>query len=236
MKRTLLSYNLIITTLLGLTGLFNASNLSEVIFAGLFFPLTFYFAWTLAESFRRRPFKNPFASSLPTPIITLVQTPKSTLKPTPISKTASETEIINDPTYDGEVVPPLEVKDINRRLFLKLIGSAGMSVFFLSLFTRQAQGAFFGSVPGPGTVSLKDTSGTQIDPAKHHPTDGYKVSELDDATLPAYYGFVHKSGAWYIMKEASDGTYRYTKGNSGYSTNWTDRDTLTYGYFDDIFG
>ena len=232
MKRTLLSYNLIITALLGLTGLFNASNLSEVIFAGLFFPLTFYFAWALAESFRRRPFKNPLASSLPAPTVTLVQTPKST----PTSETIPETEVIDDPTYYGEVVPPLEVKDINRRLFLKLIGSAGMSVFFLSLFTRQAQGAFFGSVPGPGTVSLKDTSGTQIDPAKHHPTDGYKVSELDDTTLPAYYGFVHKSGAWYIMKEASDGTYRYTKGSSGYSTNWTDRDTLTYGYFDDIFG
>jgi len=226
MKRTILSYNLAITILLGITGLFNASNSAELIFSLLFFPLAFYFAYLLAESFRRSPFtKQSITTKTPAiiPVKILPKPPKSS-KP------------IAEDIYPSEVVPGKEVEDINRRLFLKLIGSAGLSLFAMSLFTKKAQAAFFGSVPGPGTVALKDTSGAQIDPAKHHPTDGYEVSDLDDAALPSYYGFVHKTGAWYIMEETSGGTYRYSKGTSLYSTGWTGRGGLEYGYFDDIFG
>jgi len=224
MKRTILSYNLAITLLLGLTSLFNASNSSEILFALLFFPLAFYFAWLLAESFRRSSFNRSSLNIQPPPALLPAKKPLKTKKPS------------SEKIYSGEIVSPLEVKDINRRLFLKLIGSAGLSVFIFSLFTKKAQAAFFGSVPGPGTVALKDISGTKIDPAKHHPTDGYEVSDLDDAALPSYYGFVHKTGAWYIMEETSGGTYRYSKGSSLYSTGWTGRAGLEYGYFDDIFG
>jgi len=228
MKRTLLSYNLAITILLGLTGLFNASNPAEVVFSLLFFPLAFYFAYLLAESFRRSPFKTPSTLKLPT--IIPIKTTSKTLK-------ASSKPIVED-IYPSEVVSGKQVQDINRRLFLKLISSAGLSLFIMSLFTKKAQAAFFGSVPGPGTVALKDTSGTPIDPAKHHPTDGYEISDVDDASVPAYYGFVHKTGAWYILKEASDGTYRYVKGSSGYSAGWDDRDDpgTNYEYFDTVFG
>lgn len=124
--------------------------------------------------------------------------------------------------------------DPQRRTFLKLIGSAGASLFLFSIFTKKAQAAFFGSVPGPGTVALKDTAGTQINPAEKYPTDGYKITELDDSS-PAYYGFVDKTGAWFIMKEGSDGTYRYAKGSSNFSTNWTNRGSLSYDYFDAVF-
>ncbi len=124
--------------------------------------------------------------------------------------------------------------DFDRRAFLKLIGSAGISIFVFSLFTKRAEAAFFGSVPGPGTVALKDTAGAQIDPAVKQPTDGYKVNQIDDAS-PAYYGFTKKGGAWFIMKEDSSGNYRYTKGASGFPTNWTNRASLTYDYYDNIF-
>lgn len=124
--------------------------------------------------------------------------------------------------------------DIDKRAFIKLIGSAGLSVFLLSIFTKNAQAAFFGSVPGPGTVALKDTTGAQIDPAKHHPTDGYKISQLDDS-VPAYYGFTEKGGAWFIMREDASGNYRYAKGASSFSTNWTNRASLTYDYFENVF-
>jgi len=226
MKRTLLSYNLAITILIGFTSLFNASNASEVLFSLLFFPLAFYFASLLVESFRHSPFRPP--PYIQPPALLPVQKPSTTKK----------AKVTSEEIYPSEIVTPGKVKDINRRLFLKLIGSAGFSAFFLSLVTKDAQAAFFGSVPGPGTVALKDTSGAKIDPAKHHPTDGYEVSDLDDAALPSYYGFVHKTGAWYILKEDSDGTYRYVKGNSSYSAGWTDRadPSTTYGYFDDIFG
>lgn len=130
----------------------------------------------------------------------------------------------------------LEKQDLDkdRRMFLKLIGSAGLTVFFFSIFTKKAQAAFFGSVPGPGTVALKDSGGNQIDPAVKQPTDGYKVTEIDDAGANTYVGFVDKGGAWYIQRD--DGSsYRYVKGASGFATNWTNRTSLTYDYFDAVF-
>jgi hypothetical protein len=135
--------------------------------------------------------------------------------------------------------------DTDRRMFLKLIGSAGLSIFLLAIFTRKAHGAFFGSVPGPGTVALKDTTGVQIDPAQHHPTDGYKIARLDesdDIDPNSYYGFLKKGGAWFIMREESDGTYKYAKGASDFiASGWDLRNIapgsggLTYADFDSVF-
>src|SRR3989339_1604483 len=85
--------------------------------------------------------------------------------------------------------------DPERRKFLKLIGAAGGSLFMLAMFTKKAEAAFFGSMPGPGTVSIKNTSGTQIDPAQKKPTDGYNITEIDDSAADIYYGFVNKEGA-----------------------------------------
>lgn len=128
------------------------------------------------------------------------------------------------------------IKDLNRRQFLKLLGGSSVGIIALSLFFPQkASAAFFGSVPGPGTVSLKDSSGNQIDPAEKEPTDGYRISEIDDSSLPSYYGFVDKDSNWYIAKEDSSGSYRYVRGASSFSTNWTNRASLTYDYFDSIF-
>lgn len=125
--------------------------------------------------------------------------------------------------------------DVDRRVFLKIIASAGTGLFMMSLFTKRTHAAFFGSVPGPGTMSVKDSTGSVIDPAIKTPTDGYKISEIDDTSSPAYYGFVDKTGAWFITKEEASGAYRYTKGDSSFSTNWSNRASLTYGYFDAIF-
>lgn len=64
----------------------------------------------------------------------------------------------------------------------------------------------------------------------------YKISDTDSSSDPKYYGNVAADGSWYIMKETtSAGTYRYCKGASSYSTNWTGRASLTYDYFDVIF-
>lgn len=134
---------------------------------------------------------------------------------------------IKNPNYDPE-----------RRKFLKLIAAAGGSLFMLTVFTKKAEAAFFGSMPGPGTVSIKNTSGTQIDPAEKKPTDGYNITEIDDSGVDTYYGFVNKDGAWYIQKELSTGAYRYTKGSSDFTnatTGWPNKVNLSYGYFNDVF-
>jgi hypothetical protein len=143
---------------------------------------------------------------------------------------------------EGKVMSgPAGISDRDRRLFLKLIGSTGFSLFLMSLVSKKAEAAFFGSVPGPGTVALKDSLGEPIDPAEKQPTDGYKIAQLDDSSDPdyAYYGFVDKDGNWYVQREtltgANTGDYRYFKGASNFSTNWTGRDGLGYGEFDSIF-
>lgn len=124
------------------------------------------------------------------------------------------------------VFEPLQVEpaekfdfDFDRRAFLKLIGSAGVGLFMFSIFTRRAEAAFFGSAPTQGTVTL---------------ADGYKISEIDDSS-PAYYGFIDKTGKWFITKEESSGAYRYTRGDTDFSTSWPNRASLTYDYYDAIF-
>lgn len=208
MKKVLVYYSFIITTLIVTLGFLGAKSYPELISAVLFVPLGLYF-WLSVLPKRSKA----------AVIVKAKPVPEKLAKIRPVAE-------------EGKVE---EGFDPERRRFLKIIGSTGASIFLLSVFTKKAQAAFFGSVPGPGTVSLKDTSGTQIDPAEKRPTDGYNVTEIDDSSSPIYYGYVNKDGAWFIMKEDSDGAYRYTKGSSGFSTSWTNRASLSYDYFDAVF-
>jgi len=143
---------------------------------------------------------------------------------------------IGKPANTTLVIKDQKNIDQNRRQFLKLLGGTSLSVVLLSLINPQkASAAFFGSVPGPGTVSLKDATGAKINPAEKQPTDGYKISQVDDDNYPAYYGYINVSGAWYIMREDSSNNYRYSKGDSSFALNWDGRALLTYGYFDTVF-
>lgn len=63
----------------------------------------------------------------------------------------------------------------------------------------------------------------------------YKAADLDEAGATKYYGFLSRSGAWYIMR-SNDVAYRYTRGSSDYVTNWTNRESLTYDYINVVFG
>jgi len=81
---------------------------------------------------------------------------------------------------------------------------------------------------------LADASGNLITGSG---VDAYKLSD-EDSSEPAYYGYVSKEGKWYIMSATATGNvtaYRFYKGDTGYTTNWTNRATLSYGYFYDIF-
>lgn len=207
-------WGFVITAIMTITGLIGAGNIAQLISAVLFLPITLYFTTKVIP-------KRKKAVLIPQIVILPEKTKRKDAK------------IIKRDIFEVEPDQPKKL-DVNRRQFIKLIGSAGLTLFLFSIFTKKAQAAFFGSVPGPGTVALKDTAGVQIDPAQLHPTDGYKISQIDDSS-PAYYGFVRKDGAWFIMKEDSSGNYRYAKGTSSFSTNWTNRASLTYDYFDVIF-
>ncbi len=209
-KQIILYYGLFICLLLTLAGIISAKNFNDLLSSFIYIPLIFFFTTQLIQK----------------KVTTKKQAPKIT-KLTP-AKVITPTQIVSN--SDSPIA------DNDKRLFLKLIGSAGFSLLFMAMFTKKAQAAFFGSVPGPGTVAIKNSAGVQIDPAEAHPTDGYEITEIDDTSSPAYYGFLKKNGYWYIMKEDSAGAYRYSKGTTAFTTNWTNRASLTYDYFNSIFG
>lgn len=90
-------------------------------------------------------------------------------------------------------------------------------------------------------IQVTDSSGAIVNPAikeRQDPTAGYKLSDSDDDASPNYYGYVDSEGNWYIMLETistGNNTYRFVSGTSGYTTNWTNRAGLTYGYFYEAF-
>lgn len=245
MKKLFIFYNFILVAIMGLTGFIGAENLTQLLPAILFFPATIYFALQVVPRNRQAlSLPNPPPRPKPKPRLTKAQpkpdsssknvtTKPNHSKPAKIDIIDPSDEPLED--IDYETLSPQEALDADRRRFIKMIGSAGLSVFLMSIFTQKARAAFFGSVPGPGTVALKDTSGTPIDPARHHPTDGYRISEIDDATTPSYFGFVNSTGNWFIMREESSGAYRYSAGSTDFATNWTNRSGLSYDYFDSVF-
>jgi len=221
MKRLVVYYNFILVITMAIIGFVGATSYAQLVSATIFFPLAFYFTLLILPQKRR-------AINIPTvPIPTPTPSKKKTKKQ--IEK--ADVKKISDEELKKEGV------DIDRRAFIKLIGTAGVTVFLFALFTKRAQGAFFGSVPGPGIVGIKDASDTRIDPAQHHPTDGYKLAELDDST-PAYYGFTRADGMWFIIREGSGGDFRYTSGTTDFNnatTGWPNRAALTFNYYDVVF-
>lgn len=204
-------YNLLITSLILGTSLFSANSLTNYLLPLLLLPLIYYLGKELLKKSKH----------------------KKLISPTVFASDVAKTKI--EPVLEGEIVPN-QISDDNRRLFLKLVGSTSLSMLFMVLIGKgTAKAAFFGSMPGPGTVAIKDSTGTVVDPAEKQPTDGYTITEVDDVGTTSYYGFVHKNGAWYITKEDATGSYRYAKGASLFSTNWTGRALLSYDYFDNVF-
>ena len=67
--------------------------------------------------------------------------------------------------------------------------------------------------------------------------ESFFISDQIASGDTTYFGYINKDGRWYIQKQdQSVGTYRYAKGSSDYATNFTNRTTLDYDYFDEVFG
>lgn len=67
--------------------------------------------------------------------------------------------------------------------------------------------------------------------------DRYKVAGVDDGGVIKYYGYLSITGAWYILAEDTTAkTYKYAKGVSGFGTNWSNRASLTYDFYNEVFG
>jgi|MudIll2142460700_1097286.scaffolds.fasta_scaffold05221_7 hypothetical protein len=63
----------------------------------------------------------------------------------------------------------------------------------------------------------------------------YHISDIDESGATKYYGYVTGKGQWYIMQVTSTAV-RYAKGDTGYTTNWTNRaSSVSYDYFNTVF-
>jgi hypothetical protein len=68
-----------------------------------------------------------------------------------------------------------------------------------------------------------------------HDSVFYFASDLDKTSDPKYYGFIDYRGTWFIIRENQAlGQFRYAKGKTDYTTNWTNRAALTYGYIYEV--
>jgi len=64
---------------------------------------------------------------------------------------------------------------------------------------------------------------------------GYGSSDIDsNPGSTSYFGFINPESAWYIM-ELTSSTVRYVIGTSDYTTNWTNRASLSYDYYNNLF-
>ena len=161
---------------------------------------------------------------VPLPILFAIEIGQmlGSLKQKPVTKL----EVISEETTESV--------DKSKRKFLKIAAGTSLATAVMFFLNKQKAGAaFFGSVPGPGTVAIKDTSGNKVDIAQKQPLDGDPLSDLDTAGATQYFGFVNKDGAWYILQVNSDNSIRYAKGPSTYS--WSARASQSYGVFSDVF-
>ena len=211
-------YSFIFVNLLFLALISNITSLIEVLFIGFLLPLEVYFVLLILNKIIKP--KNKITEIVAEKVEEINDNENIPIK-----------IIEEERGIDGELS---EVREKDKRQFLKLLAGAGVGVILTGLINPQkASAAFFGSVPGPGTIAVKDTSGTKIDPAIKSPTDGYGVMNTDTAAYPYYYGFVNKDGAWYIVKEVGDGSFVYAKGGSSYP--WGSRASQTYASYDTTF-
>lgn len=95
-----------------------------------------------------------------------------------------------------------------------------------------------GSVVAKNTVIYDELGNAITLLSKDDVLDCYQTSDIDSPSATVtYIGKIDRAGNWFIEKiDSTTGTtFRFTKGTTGYTTNWTNRASLSYDYFDVIF-
>src|SRR3989344_3538291 len=204
MSKTITYSGLVISGLLVILAFVTAKKYTQLAGAVVLYPLVAYFALKAIPRGKRV-----------TPAITI----NIPVRHVPKTKTVTRNKV--------------DVADIEKRTFLRLVGAAGVSFFLFSLFGRRVESLLFGQALEPKVTG--DTPNKETGPAQPLPTDGYRISEIDDSDV-TFYGFVNQDGAWFIMKENPEsGSFRYAKGDLNFQNNWVKRENLKYAYFHELF-
>lgn len=210
MKKVITYTSFAVTSLLVILGFVTATTYTQLGIAIALYPVLAFFAYKLFMV------KTGKVSKIPSPTPSLEPEGQPNIEIAEIKK------------------EDIKVADIDKRAFLKIIGASGISFFLLSLINRKISTPIFGNPSQTGISTLTDNAGVKINPAERLPTDGFTISEIDDRDV-VYYGFTNNYGAWFIMKENNDGSFRYAKGESKFPDNWDNRDDLTYDYYHRVF-
>ena len=81
----------------------------------------------------------------------------------------------------------------------------------------------------------KVTTSNPLPVSNQNPISGYHWSDIERGD-PEYIGYLDKDGKWYIVKNSrTSGERRYVSGQSDYPTNWTNKESLVYEYFNQVF-
>lgn len=134
----------------------------------------------------------------------------------------------------------VDIVDLDKRTFLKLIGITGISFFFFSVLTKRVESLFFEKLAKMGLTSseksaAKEAADSKVNPANAQCPDDYQIAEIGDGEN-GFYGFTNREGGWFVMKEdPNTGSFRYAKGNSNFSINWRRRESLKYNYYHKVF-
>lgn len=207
----LVNFSFVMILALVVATFITAKTYTQLGVAVILYPLLAFFAYKVFENSIWRPF---------------LKKPQAAMQHTAVSEKAMPAgRQVEDLKKEG-----IAVSDIDKRLFLKIIGTTGLSFFLISIFGRRAENFLFGqnqtTQPAPAGKTVA---------ASPSPTDGYTISEIDDGIV-GYFGFINNEGKWFIMKRDTDsGSFRYAKGGKDFSGNWKMRENLKYDYFHNVF-
>lgn len=64
----------------------------------------------------------------------------------------------------------------------------------------------------------------------------YKASDAEPGSPTSYYGFLHPSGKWYIMRQSGNvnASFRYIAGDSQYQASWQKKSNLQYKLYSEV--
>lgn len=159
-----------------------------------------------------------------------------TVEKYPVAAVVSNVSSI--PQQNIPITGKVDVVDVDKRTFLRLIGATGISFFLFSLLGRRAETLLFGENI-ESRLSMIEGSLTG-NPSNSVPTvspnQGYRISEVNNSEDGTYYAFINEKGQWFIMKEdIESGSFRYSRGDSEFPENWDRRNKLTYDYYHNVF-
>ncbi|MBI2404998.1 hypothetical protein HYV22_02360 [Candidatus Gottesmanbacteria bacterium] len=210
MKKIFIYSSFIIASLIVVVAFMTATSYSQLAIAVVLYVALAYFGFNV---FRRTRWKAPtIASIFPAKVDLRLR----------IEKDKAKRESV-------------DIADIDKRTFLKIIGAAGFSFFVLSILGRRLEALLFDRAVARIPNTLQNPAASEAEVAGPVLMNGYRISDIDEDII-SYYGFINKDGAWMIMREDTEtNSFRYTKGDAGFSANWAGRQRLKYDYFHKLF-